>query len=478
LEQWLRRGGALHQEAIAALLNSLLDALQLVHERGFLHRDIKPENILMDDKGSHPVLIDFGNARMSTGEKTCTMTAVLTRGYAPVEQYQTKGRQGPFTDVYALGAVLYRAITGAPPADALDRLDEDKIQVLSRQRIPGFSGQFLATIDKALNMNRADRWQKCEEWTAALRAADPPPRQSPGQAGEPPERKPSPHAGEGGKPAMAAKAMASGDLVVCAECGRGFPKSAMAQIEGLHVCAGCKPILLQKLRKEIAVGSPSGTWRSGRQLVTSLNATLPPRCIKCNAPVEGKPIKRKLSCLPEAVYLTLLLPVFGVIVYGITALFTRKTGVALVSICQRHRSARRTAIIVSSLIVLLGLAAVVMLPVQQGRSYTPSAGAVIIRLFDVAFWGSIILGLISSRRVVVIVSLLFALLGIVGDASRIASSLIWIQCLAQVAFLGGMVYAILAGRLVVARKIDQGQMWLAGCGSEFLAEFPEWNEPK
>ena len=494
LEQWLRRGGALHQKAIAALLSSLLDALQLVHERGFLHRDIKPENILMDDKGSHPVLIDFGNARMSTGEKTCTMTAVLTRGYAPVEQYQTKGRQGPFTDVYALGAVLYRAITGAPPADALDRLDEDKIQVLSGQRIPGFSGKFLATIDKALKMNRADRWQRCEEWTAALGAADPPLRQSPGHAIEPPELKPAPHAGAGGQPAMAAKAMASDDVIVCVECGRGFPKSRTVEIEGFNVCADCQPTLIQKLRKEMAAGagtrsaamsalaleklrketeagSPAGIWRSGRQLVTSLNATLPARCIKCNAPAEGKPIKRKLSYLNPAVYLALLVPVFGVIVYLITALITRKTGVAMVSICRRHRFARRLVIIVSWLLVLIGLAAVVMgvvddLPGMENR------------LVSVAFWGGLVFGIVSPRKPVVIVSSLLVLIGLAVESLQNVSEELWIVWLGEIAFLGGIFLGTAARRLVVARKIDQGQMWLGGCGREFLAGFPEWNEPK
>jgi serine/threonine protein kinase len=169
-EDWLRDGRAIHEEEILPVVNSLLEALQLVHEQGFLHRDIKPENILMERKSSHPILIDFGNARMATGVKTSNMTAVLSRGYAPFEQYQTKSRQGPFTDIYALGGVLYRAISGAAPDDALDRLEEDKIRVLRDQRIPGYTPKFLATIDKALQMRREDRWQSCEEWKAALRA--------------------------------------------------------------------------------------------------------------------------------------------------------------------------------------------------------------------------------------------------------------------------------------------------------------------
>jgi serine/threonine protein kinase len=181
-QDWLRDGRAIRQEDLLPMANSLLDALQLVHERGFLHRDIKPENILIDRETSRPVLIDFGNARMAPGKVTSNMTAVLTRGYAPFEQYQTRSRQGPFTDIYALGAVLYRAITGARPDDALDRMDQDKIQVLSEQRIPGYTQEFLATIDKALQMQRESRWQSCEEWTTALwssRGVVPPPDPSP-----------------------------------------------------------------------------------------------------------------------------------------------------------------------------------------------------------------------------------------------------------------------------------------------------------
>lgn len=175
LEDWLRnpRGPSpLNQEDLLTLANSLLDALRRVHAQGFLHRDVKPENILLDEKTGQPVLIDFGNARMATGEKTSTMTAVLSRGYAPLEQYQSNVRQGPFTDVYALGAVLYRAITGAPPQDALDRLDTDKVQALSEKAISGYSREFLATIDKALKMKRDDRWQNCQDWRTALGARD------------------------------------------------------------------------------------------------------------------------------------------------------------------------------------------------------------------------------------------------------------------------------------------------------------------
>ena len=168
LEHWLRKVQRPSEKDLRSIALCLLEALAIVHQRGYLHRDVKPENILMDRRSGRPILIDFGNARIATGLKTANLTAVITKGYAPFEQYQTKGRQGPFTDIYALGAVLYRAVTGAAPEDAADRVDEDKVEPLRHRPPPGYSREFLATVDKALQMRREDRWQTCQQWTAAL----------------------------------------------------------------------------------------------------------------------------------------------------------------------------------------------------------------------------------------------------------------------------------------------------------------------
>jgi len=168
-QQWLaQRKGRCSEVELSAILFPILDALQLVHQRGFLHRDLKPENILMESRSNRPVLIDFGNARVATGEKTANMTVVLTPGYAPFEQYTTRGRQGPWTDLYAVGAILYKAITGKPPPQATDRIDEDNIHILSRQVPPGFSREFVAAVDKALQTRRENRWQSCHEWRSSL----------------------------------------------------------------------------------------------------------------------------------------------------------------------------------------------------------------------------------------------------------------------------------------------------------------------
>ena len=92
--------------------NGIIEGLSEVHGMGFIHRDIKPNNIFIRANGS-PVLIDFGSARIALGEQTRTLTSLVTPGYAPLEQYHdTEGKQGPWTDIYALGATCYCAITG------------------------------------------------------------------------------------------------------------------------------------------------------------------------------------------------------------------------------------------------------------------------------------------------------------------------------------------------------------------------------
>ena len=119
-------GGALAWDRAFEILTPVMDALSKVHARGIIHRDIKPENIFLAGDGSVK-LLDFGAARYSMGEKSHSLDVLLTHGFAPWEQYSRHGRQGPYTDVYALAATFYYAVTGTIPPDAVDRVDRDEL---------------------------------------------------------------------------------------------------------------------------------------------------------------------------------------------------------------------------------------------------------------------------------------------------------------------------------------------------------------
>ncbi|TWS94705.1 tetratricopeptide repeat protein [Reyranella sp. CPCC 100927] len=166
LEMRLRRERQLPQPVIERLLYPLLDGLERVHEAGFLHRDIKPANILIDRTG-HPTLIDFGAARVALHGRTQAMTAIYTPGYAAFEQF-TSAHQGPWTDIYALGATLYHCATGRLPPAASDRMIDDALvpatQAAKGQLAPGL----LAAIDWALKLKAADRPQTIGQWRRIL----------------------------------------------------------------------------------------------------------------------------------------------------------------------------------------------------------------------------------------------------------------------------------------------------------------------
>ena len=102
-------GTALEESEVREFLDGLLDGVEAVHKAGLLHRDIKPDNIFVRKDGT-PVLIDFGSARQALGHHSHSLTAVVTDGYAPFEQYERGGDQGPWTDIYAVGAVLLRCL--------------------------------------------------------------------------------------------------------------------------------------------------------------------------------------------------------------------------------------------------------------------------------------------------------------------------------------------------------------------------------
>ena len=172
----LERCGTLSERKLADCLLPILDGLQLVHDSGFIHRDIKPENIYVRQDGS-PVLLDFGSARQSFGS-TKTMTILVAPGYAPLEQYYGDAEtQGPWTDIYGLGATCYRAIAGKAPLDSVVRAKgvlgsaREVLQPASEAGRGRYSERLLAAVDHALQLNDRDRPQRIADWR--LEFADP-----------------------------------------------------------------------------------------------------------------------------------------------------------------------------------------------------------------------------------------------------------------------------------------------------------------
>jgi non-specific serine/threonine protein kinase len=149
-----------------------------MHEQRFLHRDIKPDNIYIASDG-RPVLIDFGSARQEMAQHGGPMTAVVSDGFTPFEQYSEGGAQGPWTDLYALAATFYAAITGRKPPSAASRMGGpgDPCICLAAAYRQKYSAGLLRSIDAALSVRASDRPQSTAEWVELLEAAieEPPP---------------------------------------------------------------------------------------------------------------------------------------------------------------------------------------------------------------------------------------------------------------------------------------------------------------
>ena len=163
LDTLISRNGSLNKDQINKILFPILDGLERVHKANFLHRDIKPANIFIKADGS-PVLLDFGAARQEMLSHSRSVTSMATPGYAAFEQYSTHGKQGPWTDIYGLGATLYRAITGDKPQDAPDRILEDQLIPCLNIASGKFDDKFLIAIDAAIAVRPENRPQSIAEW--------------------------------------------------------------------------------------------------------------------------------------------------------------------------------------------------------------------------------------------------------------------------------------------------------------------------
>ena len=165
LKQYLAENKRIDAEDLVELLVPLIESLDEIHSQGLIHRDISPDNIMVLPDGRIK-LMDFGAARDYTefGEKS--LSIVLKPGYAPPEQYQTHGVQGPWTDIYALCATMYKCITGENPPDAIERVMDDHLKKISAFGIPVLP-QIEKAIIKGMSVTAKDRYQNvgdfCED---------------------------------------------------------------------------------------------------------------------------------------------------------------------------------------------------------------------------------------------------------------------------------------------------------------------------
>jgi serine/threonine protein kinase len=175
LKAWLKGlKRAPRQKELDAILGPLLDALEYIHKSDYLHRDIAPDNIIIRKSGD-PVLIDFGSARGEIASHTKTVSALVKPGYSPYEQYaETSRRQGPWTDIYALGATLYHVVTGKRPPDAPSRMVNDEYVSARAAAVGSYRAGFLDAIDRALALSIEARPQAIAAWRGDLLAPDPP----------------------------------------------------------------------------------------------------------------------------------------------------------------------------------------------------------------------------------------------------------------------------------------------------------------
>jgi serine/threonine protein kinase len=176
LASLLERRRTLPEDELMRIVLPILDGLELVHNAGFIHRDIKPDNIHIRADGS-PVLLDFGSARHALGHAR-TVTILVAPGYAPFEQYYSSGEnQGPWTDLYSLGATCYRAISGIAPMDAITRskgILGSTLEILVPAVTIGsgrYSPGLLKAVDHALQFAEKERPQNIAEWRRELAAA-------------------------------------------------------------------------------------------------------------------------------------------------------------------------------------------------------------------------------------------------------------------------------------------------------------------
>ncbi len=237
LQEILNRRKVLPEEDIKSVMFPIIDGTKLVHAAGYIHRDIKPGNIFIRVDGD-PVLLDFGSARQSLEEKKQSLTSLFSKGYAPIEQYHTmdneseEQQQGPWTDIYSLGATMYRCLAGVPPTDAVDRgsamihTGRDTYVCAVEIGEGRYSRAFLEAIDYALMFKRQDRPPTVSDWQMSFNRSDDVTDEFPTTAAE--------AGGESGKFKTAQSAAEDGDIDAQAELAYCYAKGIGTEKDDLQ----------------------------------------------------------------------------------------------------------------------------------------------------------------------------------------------------------------------------------------------------
>ncbi|PHM45648.1 serine/threonine-protein kinase PknK [Xenorhabdus mauleonii] len=163
---------SINQRWLCRILLPLLDAINTLHQAGYLHCDICLDNILIQENGD-PILLDLGSARKMTERLSDESEVSIRPGFTPIEQYTAndEGQQGPWSDIYAIGALLHTLIIGSPPPVSIVRNLEDNYQPLVKRNLAGYSHSFLQLIDQALSVEPSERPRNTSDLAAMIKSS-------------------------------------------------------------------------------------------------------------------------------------------------------------------------------------------------------------------------------------------------------------------------------------------------------------------